>query len=45
MSQFDRLKELCSEGYCNVDKDGRPVYITQVKKLKASEIFKEFTDD
>lgn len=45
MSKFDKLRELCCEGYVNVDKDGRPVYVTSVKHLKADKIFNEYTEE
>lgn len=44
MKQYDYLKELIAEGYSNVDKGGRPVYITRAKYLKVDEVFKNYTD-
>lgn len=33
------------EGYCNTDKDGRPVYMIKVKEMNVDEIFKNYTDE
>ena len=45
MSQFDLLRKIYGHGYYGVDKVGRPIYIEEVKKTKASEIFKNYNDE
>lgn len=45
MSRYDLLKNLMCEGYCNVDKGGRPVYVIKANKLKADDVFKNYTED
>lgn len=44
MSRYRTLRQLYSHGYYNTDKQGRPVYIEEVKKLKAKELFETYTD-
>lgn len=44
MTKYEPIKNMISEGYCNTDKDGRSVYISRAKFLKADEVFKNFTD-
>lgn len=45
LSKYEKLKTLCQEGYCNVDKNGKSVYITRAKFLKADKIFQEYTEE
>lgn len=44
MAKYEPLKNMVSEGYCNIDKNGRSVYISRAKFLKADEVFKTYTD-
>lgn len=44
MDQYALLNENSCVGYCNTDKEGRPVYIERVSKLKADIIFQNYTD-
>lgn len=44
MDQYALLNENSCVGYCNTDKEGRPVYIERVSKLKADVIFQNYTD-
>ena len=44
MSKFDFLKKNTCVGYCNVDKQGRPVYIERLKYLKADALFSHYAD-
>lgn len=39
MNHYKQLVELSCNGYCNTDKQGRPVYIMRVSFLKAKEMF------
>lgn len=45
MSKFVKLKTLFGEGYCNIDNEGRPVYIVKAKEMKADEIFKNYSEE
>lgn len=44
MDQYALLNENSCVGYCNTDKEGRPIYIERVSKLKADIIFQNYTD-
>ncbi len=44
MTKFAFLKQNTCVGYCNVDREGRPVYIERLKFLKADELFKHYSD-
>lgn len=45
MGKYDLLKTLMCEGYCNVDKGGRPIYVVNAKMLKADDVFKNYTEE
>lgn len=45
IAQFDVLKANYSHGYYNTDVLGRPLYIQDAKKLKAEELFKNYSDE
>ncbi len=44
IKQYEPIKEVTCHGYCNIDKLGRPIFIEDVKALKAKKIFKIFED-
>jgi hypothetical protein len=43
--RFDRFRELTGFGYCNTDRHGRPIYIDQVRLLKAKDLFELYQDE
>jgi hypothetical protein len=45
MKQYDLLKTLYAHGYYNTDRLGRPIYIEEVRKLQADQMFKSYNDD
>lgn len=45
ISRFDKFRELAGFGYYNTDRQGRPIYIDQVKFLKAKELFEAYQDE
>jgi len=45
MQQYELLKTLYAHGYYNVDLQGRPIYIEQVRFMKPTEIFQKYTDE
>ena len=45
MKQYDHLKTLFEEGYCNTDNEGRPVYVIKANQMKADDIFKSYSEE
>lgn len=44
LGRYAQLRGWYSHGYYNTDRLGRPIYIEEVKKLKTTEIFENYTD-
>lgn len=45
IGQYGILKELYAHGYYNTDCMGRPLYIQDAKRLKADDLFKNYSDE
>lgn len=45
MASYGPLKALYAHGYYNTDRSGRPVYIEEVRKMQAEQLFQAYSDD